>query len=255
MDDLRIGGVRSRAVRHSQRARDGCAGPDLHRGLFQRPHRPDQRHHRPGWVSFGATGSGTGQFNHPGKIAVDNLGRIYVTDTYNYRVVRIDDMTGAGWTAYGHSGSGTGTFNQPSGIAVSSTYQIYVTDPYVGEIIRFDDMTGSNWTTFGSTGTGVGQYSFPVDIMLDNSGHMIVTDRSQGVIQSGLMSTAGWSLYPMPAANPQSCYVSGSQVYIVDQSNGQLTRINSIGGSGKLTFGTDGTGTDQFHDPSGVIVR
>lgn len=37
--------------------------------------------------------------------------KIYMADSDNYRIVRIDDMTGAGWTAFGSSGKGRGQFD------------------------------------------------------------------------------------------------------------------------------------------------
>ena len=65
------------------------------------------------WTSYGGTcGSGRGQFYDPSGIAVDSAGKIYVMDTGNSRVVRIDDMTGANWVSYGSVGSGVGQFSQ-----------------------------------------------------------------------------------------------------------------------------------------------
>jgi hypothetical protein len=51
-----------------------------------------------GWTAFGTRGSGDGQFDHPGGIAVGPLGRIFVVDRNNARLVRIDDLSGTGWT-------------------------------------------------------------------------------------------------------------------------------------------------------------
>ena len=50
-----------------------------------------------GWVSFGSYGHGPGQFYLPHDVAVDNLGRIYIADTANQRIVRINSMAGDGW--------------------------------------------------------------------------------------------------------------------------------------------------------------
>ncbi len=38
---------------------------------------------------------------------------IFVADTGNNRIVRIDDMTGAGWTTFGTRGSGINQFSDP----------------------------------------------------------------------------------------------------------------------------------------------
>jgi DNA-binding beta-propeller fold protein YncE len=76
-----------------------------------------------------------GQFMAVSGVAVDSGGRIYVTDWYNNRIVRINDMSGAGWTAYGSLGNGTGQFWSPSGIVVDSSGRICVADPGNNRII------------------------------------------------------------------------------------------------------------------------
>src|ERR1700680_5007948 len=50
------------------------------------------------WISYGAAGSGVGQFAGFTSVAIDNSGRIYVADTGNKRVMRFDDMFGTNWT-------------------------------------------------------------------------------------------------------------------------------------------------------------
>lgn len=62
-----------------------------------------------GWVSFGSPGrvnpntrtGAEGQFYEPHDLAVTDDMRIYILDTGNGRVVRLDDMTGRGWTTFG----------------------------------------------------------------------------------------------------------------------------------------------------------
>jgi len=94
--------------------------------------------------------NGVGQFNKPDGIAVDDSGRIYVTDTENDRIVRIDDMTGAGWTTFGTQGNGVNQVNDPHDIKVSHSGEIYIADSGNGRLIRMLDMNGSGWITFGS---------------------------------------------------------------------------------------------------------
>lgn len=74
---------------------------------------------------------------------------IYVADTGNNRIFRIDDMTGAGWTTFGSQGTGVGQFSDLDGIFVGPTGQIFVADS--DRIVRMDDMTGAGRTTFGDT--------------------------------------------------------------------------------------------------------
>jgi len=71
-----------------------------------------------GWVSYGSSGSGIGQFLAPYGITVSRTGDIYVMDQHNHRIVHFTDMTGTGWTTYGSYGTGTGHFAEPTGIYV-----------------------------------------------------------------------------------------------------------------------------------------
>ena len=110
-------------------------------------------------ISFGSQGSGVGQFYGAYGIALDALGRIYVADTYNCRIVRMDDMNGTNWTVYGGTcGSGPGLFSDPSGIAVDAAGKIYVMDSGNSQVVRVDDMNGANWAAYGSPGSGTGQF-------------------------------------------------------------------------------------------------
>jgi DNA-binding beta-propeller fold protein YncE len=91
-----------------------------------------------GLITYGTSGSGTGQFDWPHAVAIGPEGRIYIADYGNARVVRINDMDGTGWTAvYGTFESGF--FDSPSGVAVDSGGNIYVTDRWNDRIVKFPD--------------------------------------------------------------------------------------------------------------------
>jgi hypothetical protein len=75
----------------------------------------------------------------------------YVVDTYNCRIDRIDNMTGANWTTLGGKcGSGIKQFKNAGDIALDASGRIYVADTGNSRIIRSDDMLGTHWTSFGT---------------------------------------------------------------------------------------------------------
>jgi DNA-binding beta-propeller fold protein YncE len=109
-----------------------------------------------GWVTFGTRGSRIGQFNDPGGIALDVIGRIYVADSQNHRITRIDNMIGGGWTTLGASGSGDKQFSGPRGLTLDSEGRLYVVDSGNNRIVRVNAMTGDGWVALsGHYGTAI----------------------------------------------------------------------------------------------------
>lgn len=116
------------------------------------------------WEEFGIGGSGSGQFSGPNGITFDGINnKIYIADTFNNRIVRIDSGSGAttfgnNWESFGSGiGSGVNQFHYPDGIFVDSiNNKIYVTDYDNARIARFDSTSGgttfgNNWETLGPT--------------------------------------------------------------------------------------------------------
>jgi hypothetical protein len=155
----------------------------------------------------------------PEGVFVDGAGKIYIADTFGGdRIVRIDDMTGTNWTTVGSTGSGALEFNAPKNVFVDSGGHIYVTDSFNYRIVRMDDMTGKNWTTFGTHGTGVDQFSFPTGIFVDGAGRIYVTDSD------------------------------------ISNSFERVVRIDDMTGTNWTTFGTNGSGVNQFSALWGIFV-
>lgn len=118
-----------------------------------------------GAQTFGAAGSGVGQFNGLTGIAVDLGNGIYLADGGNDRIVRMNDITGAGWVAYGVTGAGVGQFDIPFGIAVDDFYRVYVSDRNNQRLVRMDSMAGANWTEMSGP-QGGGLFSFPLNVFV-----------------------------------------------------------------------------------------
>ena len=63
--------------------------------------------------TWGSQGSGNGQFNGPSGMDLDFKGHLYVVDTGNNRIQKLNGTDGKFITAWGSSGSGQGQFNSP----------------------------------------------------------------------------------------------------------------------------------------------
>ena len=100
------------------------------------------------------------EFRGPGNITFDSAGNLYICDTYNYVVRKVDHVTGiittiAGNGTSGFSGDGgaatSAQFYQPSGIAVDPAGDVFISDYNNDRIRKIDHLTGIISTAVGST--------------------------------------------------------------------------------------------------------
>ncbi len=221
-------------------------------------------------ITFGIQGSDVGQFYGAFGIALDSAGRIYIADTYNCRIVRIDDMNGTNWTSYGGTcGPDQGEFYDPSGIAVDSTGRIYIMDTGNSRFVRIDDMNGTNWITYGTVGSGVGQFTGFTSVALDSSGRIYIADTGNlRIVRIDDMYGTNWTTLTQSQpvngvsysfASPVAVAVdSAGKIYVADDEYfaGALIRVDDMtganwtsiyfgpqGASGPNSIGVDQSGT------------
>ncbi|MCP2599218.1 6-bladed beta-propeller, partial [Candidatus Aminicenantes bacterium AC-335-B20] len=130
---------------------------------------------------IGKRGRGKGEFNFPSFIAVDNKGRIYITDFGNFRI-QIFDSKGNFINDFGSFGEGPGNFSRPKGIALDSDGYIYVVD---SELCNFQvfNINGNFLLRVGQLGQELGEFDLPVGIYIDEQDYIYVADQLNGRIQ------------------------------------------------------------------------
>lgn len=135
-------------------------------------------------------------YNMPSSVAIGPDNRIYIADTGNNRIVRMNSINGSGEVFYGSYGSGTGQFNNPQGIAIGYDSKIYIADSGNNRIVRMDDINGAGWATYGSYGTTQGYFSGPVDIAVNSSGFIMISDLgNKRVVRINDILGNGWKEY------------------------------------------------------------
>jgi len=87
-----------------------------------------------GTLGFADGVAATAQFNFPNGIAVDSTGTVYVADSFNHRIRKIQPdgtvstLAGSGTLGFADGAGMTSQFNLPTGVTVGSAGTVYVAD-------------------------------------------------------------------------------------------------------------------------------
>ena len=141
----------------------------------------------------GDSGAATAaQLNDPYGVALDGSGNLYIADTDNERIRKVDASgvisTVAGDGTYDFSGDGgsavAARLNVPEGVALDESGNLYIADTY-NERIRKVDASGVISTVAGNGTSGFGgdggpavaaQLNSPSGVALDGAGNLYVAD-------------------------------------------------------------------------------
>ena len=258
----------------------------------------------------GATGFGSGGFsgdggaatsatlNVPDDVAVDGSGNLYIADTRNDRIRKVDASTGnistvAGSGTRGFGGDGgaatSATLNWPRGVAVDGSGNLYIADTRNGRIRKVDASTGNISTVAGTAtisgdgGAATAARLFgPRGVALDGSGNLYIADTGNNRIRkvdatTGNISTIagsgatgfsgdGGAATAARLFGPRGVALDGSgNLYIADTFNNRIRKvdastgdISTVAGSGAPGFGISGDGgaatAARLVRPAGVAV-
>ncbi len=234
------------------------------------------------------------QLDRPTGVTLDGAGNLYVADTGNQRIRRVDASgiiaTIAGTGEYGDNGDGGPAVQAqlafPTGVAVDAAGNLYIADSYNHRIRRVD-ASGTITTIAGTGARGfsgdggpavVAQLHEPRGVAVDGSGNLYIADfynhRVRRVDASGTITTIagtgarGFSGDGGPAVQAQLAFPTGVAVdaagnlYIADSYNHRIRRVDlsgtitTIAGAGARGYSGDGgpAVVAQLHEPKGVTV-
>lgn len=187
---------------------------------------------------------GATPFNTPLALAIDTRDHLYVTDSRNGRVVKLD-ADGHVLGQWGSPGDRPGQFSRLLGVAADAQGNVYVTDG--GEHMRVQkfDSDGRFLAQWGGYGKREGQFAVPTYIAVDSRGQVFVVDKNNFRVQKfdgqgaflgawgGFGSADGqFSRMGAVAIDPQG------NVYVSDDLSHRISKFDNDGRFlGKWAFG------------------
>jgi sugar lactone lactonase YvrE len=219
----------------------------------------------------------TASLSEPFGVAADAIGNLYIADTSNHRIRKVDTSgritTVAGNGTEGFSGDGgpatNATLNTPIGVAVDRAGNLYIADAFNNRI-RKVNATGIITTVAGNgdarfsgdhAAATNASLSAPFGVAVDKVGNVYIADTSTQRIRkvdtSGTITTVagngteGFSGDGGPAVQARLNFPTGVTVdragnlFITDQSNNRIRKVSTAGvittvaGNGDTGFSGD----------------
>ncbi|MCC6767043.1 MAG: hypothetical protein IT293_20495 [Deltaproteobacteria bacterium] len=223
-----------------------------------------------GVLGFGGDGglATAAQLAEPLGVAVDGTGNIFIGDTGNHRVRRVDAGTGIITTVAGNGTSGSSgdgglataaQLNRPRGVVVDAAGNLFIADAFNNRVRRVDAVTGiitmvAGVAPGGFSGDGgpaaSAQLNNPTFLAFDSSENLFIADTFNGRVRrvdavSGLITTI--------VGNGDTLYVGDG---IPATAAGGLVPLGvAIDGAGNLVFASSaGNRVFLVHGGSGLIT-
>ena len=183
---------------------------------------------------FATFGEGEGQFVSPTAVALDSLGRVYVSDEYLHRIT-VFDQSGAFVSNWGKPGTSTGELNGPAGLAFDREDNLYVSDHKNSRVQKFTN-DGRSLLCFGSEGAGDGQFDLPWGLTVDPRGEVYVADWGNNRIQKFSADGAFLGKFGAPGNGDGELYRPASvavdsegYMYVADWGNQRVQVLDADG--------------------------
>jgi sugar lactone lactonase YvrE len=202
------------------------------------------------------------RLNGPSGLAIDANDNLYIADTLNHRVRRVDTSSGIISTFVGTGGLGFNgdglpadrtTLHQPTGLAFDRHGNLLIADRLNHRLRRVDASSGLVSTLAGNGSPGfagdggpasVALLDLPTDIASDNLGNLFVIDfnnhRLRRISPAGIISTLAGDGTPAFAGddgdsrasklnNPRAIAVlPDGQLFLADSGNQRIRRLSPV---------------------------
>jgi len=245
-------------------------------------------------IGFGDSSAATNcKLYNPYGVAVDETGNIYIADTYNCKIRKVDGTgkvttfagNGTCWFSGDECIATVAELNQPTGIAVDTTGNVYIADAGNNRIRKVNTSgiitTVAGYGTAGYSGDGgaatAAELNNPYGVAVDILGNVFIADKGNSAIRminnSGTINTiagngiSGFSgdggiATAAEISNPNGVAIDAvGNIYIVDQDNDRIRMvttdgmISTVAGGGHLLSGDGVPATEVvLYYPNGIAV-
>ncbi|CAF3619872.1 unnamed protein product [Rotaria sp. Silwood1] len=212
-----------------------------------------------GTTVIGGKGSGSAldQLYFPSHIIVDRDSNVYITDSFNHRIVKWAPGTSSGQVVAGGNGPGNGTHQlaYPEGFAIDKNGSLFICDPGNRRVQR--------WYNNDDHGTTIMFDTHCWGIVIDDEGlvyisdsvdyHRVITWPDGRTVAGG--NGEGNALNQL--SNPYLIFVDHNRsVFVADGGNHRVMKWSAGATEGLIVAGGNGAGHElnQLGEPSSVIV-
>jgi sugar lactone lactonase YvrE len=236
-----------------------------------------------------ADGVGTSaRFVYPEGVASDGAGSLFIANSGNQTIRKIDLATGTVTTLAGlpegdpGSADGTGSdarFNDPRGLACDGADSLFVADSRNDTIRKIDIATGTVTTLAGLAGSpgsadGTGsaaRFTYPEGLTSDGAGSLFVADSGNNLLRKVVIATGEVTTLASPRGGsggpngpgsvlqfdfPTSVVSDGAgNLYVADSGSYTIRKVviatgevTILAGSPEMPGSADGTGTSALFD-------
>ena len=225
----------------------------------------------------------------PTGVVADAAGNLYLADSQNNRIRRVDGKTGlistvAGTGIPGYGGDGgpavNALINVPAGLVLDGAGNIYFADSGNHIVRRIDAVTGLISMVAGTPGkqgylgdglpANAAKLAFPEGLALDAAGNLLIADTGNNVIRKVAATATGFGDISTIAGTGAAGFNGDNQlataaelnspwsvavaqdgsIYIADLTNNRVRKINGAG----TIFTVAGTGTRGFMGDGGAAT-
>jgi len=235
----------------------------------------------PGYSGDGAIAANA-TLNQPSGVAVDTQGNLYVADTGNYRIRKVDTngyiSTVAGVGVYGGGGNGGAATNaqisEAYGVAVDAAGNLFIADTVANACVRKVDTNGVITTVNTYLGAN------PFGVAVDSAGNLFAAYIYENVIRelstNGASSTVAGYIFSNGSFSGDGGWATNASLnqpegvavdmkgnlFISDTSNYRIRKVNTngiistIAGNGIAGYSGDGgpANNASMHLPFGLAA-